>query len=206
MLQSGDHVCIARGLTGTVKHHAIVVAAEDSSGWAEIIEYGVFNADGTKKLIAGHALDTAKERGDVRRSKVNAKKEKWRLVENSSNGSSGQTPQQVVEAATFVLDNKTLLPAYHITFCNGECVARWCKQGDFSSGQASKLYSQIGKVTKDRALPITSAKKSDKKLSTMVVAVGAFVGKRHEQVGNTWAETKRVLDAAFASYGGVAAQ
>lgn len=197
--QPGDHVYIGRGLTGTVKHHAIVVAAEDSAGWFQIVEYGVYNPDGSKKLIAGHALEVVKENGDVRRCRVNAKKESWRLA-SEQNGNSAQTPAQVVAAAMFVLENKNLLPPYHITFCNGECVARWCKEGTFASGQASKLYNKISKASNDRAVPTIGA--ASTKVATMAVAVGAFVGKRHLQVGNTWAQTNQLLDEAFASYGG----
>jgi hypothetical protein len=91
MFQAGDHVYIGRGLTGTVKHHAIVVAAEDKAGWFQIVEYGVFNADGSKKLIAGHVLEVVKENGDVRRCRVNAKKEQWRLSSEQSDNSA-QTP------------------------------------------------------------------------------------------------------------------
>lgn len=199
MFQAGDHVCIGRGIAGAVKHHAIVVQAQEKDGWMEIIEYGVYNEDGSKKLVAGHALDMAKEQGDVRRCRVNAKKESWKLVNHK--GESGiQSNEKVVQAAIFLLNNKNLLPKYHMTFSNGECAARWCKQGMFTSDQASNLYDKISKATKAKAAVGAATKKSSTKMSTVVVAASALVGKRQDQVSNSWVKTKQTLDQAFSVY------
>lgn len=222
LFQAGDQVCISKDPTGTVKHHAIVVTAETADGWMEIVEYGVFDKDsGKKKVFVGHGLDVlGKDKAEVRKNRVNTGDEKWREVEYKKRDASVRPPADVVRAANFLVANgANLLPKYHITFSNGECVARWCKTSNFSSGQADKLYGSVTKAEKvSRVLPVASAvsgksrsassgkssSTSSTSLATVAMAVGSMVvsnvDKRREQVSKEWEKTNQILDDAYASF------
>mmetsp|Transcript_1204 Transcript_1204/g.1629 ORF Transcript_1204/g.1629 Transcript_1204/m.1629 type:complete len:231 (-) Transcript_1204:84-776(-) len=221
---AGDHVCLPRGHTGTIKHHAICVTSETSDGWMEIVEFGVFDQNGKKKLIAGHGLDIlGLEKGEVRKNRVNTKQEAWRVVTYSSSNfnkrdtAAVRPDAQVVNAAIFLLNNGSkLLPPYHITFANGECVARWCKTGRFESIQADNLYDGVNKAEKvSRVLPIASMATKKKSASsatqkksggaalgaaaiaTVVTAAGSMINNRKEKVANEWGKTNLLLDQAY---------
>mmetsp|Transcript_50730 Transcript_50730/g.75829 ORF Transcript_50730/g.75829 Transcript_50730/m.75829 type:complete len:226 (-) Transcript_50730:230-907(-) len=220
----GDHVCRAKGPTGTVKHHGIVMEAEAKDGWFEVMEFGVFDKEtGKKKLMAGHGLDIlGMERGDVRQSRVNSKKDGWKLVSYNRRDSSVKSNAETLKAAKFLLEKGTdILPKYHITFSNGECVSRWCKTGKFESGQADTLYDSVNKAQAvSKVLPMAAVTKSATKsrssskssksgtataasvaaLGTVVMAVGTMVGNRKEQVQKDWMKTNANLDQAFAAY------
>lgn len=177
--EAGDHVFIGRGPGGAVKHHAIVVAGEDASGFMEIVEFGVFDKDGHKKVIAGTGLDSAlagKTFGEVRRSRVQKKSSEgtWQPAREATfktGNPNHRPPEEVTKAALFLLEHgKTLLPKYHITMANGECFAQWCQTGNFASGQADKLYGSVNKVQAvAKMLPVAAVvggKKSSTKVAT----------------------------------------
>lgn len=239
--EAGDHVFIGRGPGGAVKHHAIVVSAEDNSGFMEIVEFGVFDKDGQKKVIAGTGLDSAlagKKFGEVRRSRVQKKSSEgtWQPAREPNNGNpTSRSPEEVTKAALFLLENgQKLLPKYHITMANGECFAQWCQTGEFSSGQADRLYGSVNKVqTVAKMLPVAAVvggKKSSSKVTSssgknasgkasgaaatatataavagIVTAATAMVEKRHAKVNEEWIKTKQILDAAYASHIGQSA-
>lgn len=222
VLKAGDHVCLARG---PVKHHAIVVTDEKSDGSTEIVEFGVFDETGTKKLVAGHELVNmlSREKSEVRKNLVNTKEDKWKLVSYNRRDTTVKPAAEVVKAAMFLLEKgAAVLPAYHITFANGECVSHWCKTGKFESGQADKLYDSVNKAEKvARVLPVANAVKSKgtkTKASTsssssktkgkagaaavagVVAAVGTMLHNRQEKVEESWQKTNGLLDEAFAGY------
>jgi hypothetical protein len=129
-----------------------------------------------EKLSAGLALKVVKENGNVHRCRVNAKKEQWHLS-SEHNSNSSQTPphQQVVAVALFVPQNKSLLPP---TILSPSAMASvWhigaSKEGNFSSGQASKVYNKISKASNDRGLPTIGM--AFTKVAIMAVAVRDFV-------------------------------
>jgi Lecithin retinol acyltransferase len=230
--EAGDHVFIGRGPAGAVKHHAIVVTGEDNDGFMEIVEFGVFDRDGNKKVIAGTGLDSAfagKTFGEVKKSRVQKKSAEgvWQPAREEGKAGSPSRPQQdVVKAALFLLENgKNLLPKYHITFSNGECVARWCQTGEFTSYQADKLYGTVKHVqTVAKMLPVAAVVSSKTKTSTtastgaktatgsaqkatvtaavagIVTAASAMVDQRHAKVNEEWVKTKQILDSAFAAH------
>jgi hypothetical protein len=221
--EAGDHVFIGRGPAGAVKHHAIVVTGEDHDGFMEIVEFGVFDRDGNKKVIAGTGLDFS--HGEVRKSRVQKKSGEgtWQPArEEGKTGNPSRSQEDIVKAALFLLENgKSLLPKYHLTFSNGECVARWCQTAEFSSGQADKLYGSVKQVqTVVKMLPVAAAVSSKtQKTSTsaavagsaqkatvtaavagIVTAASAMVDQRHAKVNEEWVKTKQILDSAFASH------
>lgn len=151
----GDHIFIRRGgVAGKslVKHHAIVVATLTADS-VEIVEHGVWNKkDGTKKWVAGTGIEMLKEVGEVKRRTINLKEEpEWTTATNIADPFQ---PHAVVERALFVLENyEKMLPAYHLAYCNGECVARWCKTGKFESTQAKGLYDKAANAINDKVAP-----------------------------------------------------
>lgn len=227
--EPGDHVYIARGPAGAIQHHAIVVTGEDAEGFMDIVEFGVFDKDGNKKVIAGTGFDFST--GEVRKSRVQKKSADgtWQPAkEEGKNGKTSRSQEDIVKAALFLLENgKNLLPKYHLTFSNGECVARWCQTGDFSSPQADKLYGGVKQVqTVVKMLPVAAAVSNKTKTSTaaatggtkttaagsvqkatvtaavagIVTTAAAMVDQRHAKVNEEWVKTKQLLDSAFASY------
>lgn len=148
----GDHIFIRRGPAGKslVKHHAIVVATV-SADTVEIVEHGVYNKDGTKKWVAGTGIALTEEKGEVKRRTIQLNEETgWTAAQNLADP---YHPNAVVARALFVLNNATLLPPYHLTYCNGECVARWCKTGKFESSQAKGLYDKVGVAINEKVAP-----------------------------------------------------
>lgn len=226
--EAGDHVYVGRGPAGAIKHHAIVVTGEDNDGWMEIVEFGVFDRDGNKKVIAGTGIDNAlagKNFGEVRKNRVKNKSSDgtWRPAkEEKKNGKNTATrsPEEVVRAAMFLLEQgKGLLPKYHITMANGECFAQWCQTGNFASAQADNLYGTVQKVqTVAKMLPVATVA-TGKKTSTAsgakgktaqaaataavagaVTAASKMVDQRTNQVHNEWVKTNQALDEAYQAY------
>ena len=227
--EAGDHVYVGRGPAGAIKHHAIVVTAEDKDGWMEIIEFGVFDKEGNKKVIAGTGIDNAlagKHFGEVRKNRVKNKSSDgtWRPAKEekkSSGENTTRSPEEVTKAALFLLEHgKGILPKYHITLANGECFAQWCQTGHFASGQADKLYGSVQKVqTVAKMLPVaavaTGKKTATGKTSTAgkatkaaastavagaVTAAAAMVDKRSNQVHQEWVKTNKALDEAYQDF------
>lgn len=243
----GDHIFINRGpsIKTIVKHHAIVVSTI-SADTVEIVEHGVWNKnDGTKKWVAGTGIDMLKEVGEVKKRTIHLTEEPgWTVADNMADPF---PPQSVVARALFLLERGTLLlPQYHLIYCNGECVARWCKTGTFESAQAKGLYDTAATAINDKVAPAmdtsgkvvskaiapkphtetstddttnqkSSSTSSSKLTSTQekaasaiqsasntvvnaVLAVGAMVGTKQQEVFDKWAQTNEVLDAAFATY------
>jgi hypothetical protein len=168
----GDHIFIARGVpslstTMMVLHHAIVVATIDAQR-VEIVEYGVYNPkDGTKKWVAGTGLDHGllKEVGEVKRRTIDLQQEPgWTMATNLSDA---YPAPAVVDRALFILANPSLLPPYHLTNSNGECVARWCKTGQFESSQAKGVYDTTVQTITEKVAPFldTSGKAVSKAIA-----------------------------------------
>jgi hypothetical protein len=168
----GDHIFISRGMpslstTIVVLHHAIVVSTIDAHR-VEIVEYGVYNSrDGTKKWVAGHGLDHGllKEVGEVKRRTIDLQLEPgWTMATNLSDA---YPAPAVIAHALFILANPSLLPPYHLTNSNGECVARWCKTGRFESSQAKGVYDTTVQVITEKVTPFldTSGKAVSKAIA-----------------------------------------
>jgi hypothetical protein len=178
----GDHIFIARGVpslstTMMVLHHAIVVATIDAHH-VEIVEYGVYNPrDGTKKWVAGTGLDHGllKEVGEVKRRTIDLQQEPgWTMATNLSDA---YPAPAVVDRALFILANPSLLPPYHLTNSNGECVARWCKTGQFESSQAKGVYDTTVQTITEKVAPFldTSGKAVSKAIAPKTAAATTTV-------------------------------
>lgn len=207
----GDHIRFGTG----VKHHAIVVDDPHDDFIIEVVDYGAFAAtDGVKKGIIGSLLGTS-DQGMVRRTRIDVGLHGCDIVpyDNDAGGdptsqgagenaeeskTSYQTrePDQVRNAAYFMVDNGHLLPPYHVTFCNCECVARWIKTGSFSSGQAKGFY-KVGRRASDAVAP---SLKQVAVLANIVSSIGAAADQRRAHVENLWSETEQVLDDGFMAY------
>jgi hypothetical protein len=172
----GDHIYISRGVPSihaTVEHHAIVVATLDAHQ-VEIVEHGVYNPkDGTKKWVAGTGLDHGllHEVGEVKRRTIDLRLEPgWTVATELSDA---YPAPAVVARALFVLEHADLLPPYHVTNCNGECVARWCKTGQFESSQARGLYETTVSAITEKVAPALDA--SGKTVSKAIAPPAAKV-------------------------------
>jgi len=178
--QPGDHVYFSQG---GIKHHAIVVKAKGAGG-VEVLEFGAFGGPGDVILSL---TGLAEAEGEVRRKAINTVDGDWELVEYEKGDPQLRLPSQVVAAALFLEENSDLLPPYHLTSCNCECFARWCKRGEFTSGQSKGFYKAVEAITS----PLSSTKMS---------FMGEAIRGRRQQVGNKWDETKTMLDDAFEEY------
>jgi len=192
LFQSGDHVCVGQG---RVQHHAIVVKDETENGIMVIVEYGAFaHTDG--QLL--QMVRTRKQRGVVRKARVRTNgRIKWKLVDYSKSDCYIRKAGDVVAAAHFLLNNSYLLPPYHLTFCNCECVARWCKRGVFTSGQAKDFYKTslaVGLV----ATPLMAVVAIP--LAPFVATMGVAAGSRRVVADSKWNETRDILEKEFEEY------
>jgi hypothetical protein len=103
----------------------------------------------------------------------------------------------VREVAYFLLEHSHLFPPYHLTFCNCECAARWCKTGEFASGQAKGFYKAGQRATSAVAHPNIM---SIAVLRNIVASVGEATDSHRAHVENDWAQTQQLLDDAFSEY------
>lgn len=191
--KAGDHVFVGMG---KVKHHAIVVKDEDPRGFMEIVEYGAFaHTDG--QLL--QMVRNNEERGVVRRARiyVRGKKYEWHKVDYAGTDKLLRKAGDVVAAAYFILNNSYLLPAYHLTFCNCECVARWCKRGVFTSGQAKGFYrtSSTMALAATPAIAVVSIP-----LAPVAAALGMVATGRRLMANKKWSATRKMLEAEFKEY------
>lgn len=195
----GDH--IRMGLGG-VKHHAIVVDEPTDDDFVEIIEYGAFaSPGGVKKSIFGSTFGSGQQQqGLVRRMRMDLTQlgADVEIINYDEKTRAARTdPNQVREAAYFLLEHTHLLPPYHLTFCNCECAARWCKTGEFASGQAKGFYKAGQRATQAVAHPTLM---NITILRNMVASVGEATDSRRAHVENDWAQTQQLLDDAFEEY------
>lgn len=190
----GDHIFISRGVPSVkasiVDHHAIVVATI-SADQVDIVEHGVYNKkDGTKKWVAGTGIDQLlHDVGEVKRRTIDLKAEPgWTMATNLADAF---PPHAVVERALFILDRASLLPAYHLTNCNGECVARWCKTGRFESTQAKSLYDVAVDTINEKVAPAmdTSGKAVSKAIAPKATTTPAPVTGTNNEATTTSTST-----------------
>lgn len=180
-LQVGDHVYQWRswgGIPGVFQHHGIVMD----------IQAGMNDDESTKLTIADFSnVEQEPSKANNNKKKIQKRQsglfqegilrtytdtDKWHKVIYEANwwkrsvfragtctSAKPDSTGLVLARVNFIIQYPELLPDYHVVYANCECVAFWCKTGEWSTLQASSFLelTAAGQAKQSATLAATAA-------------------------------------------------
>ncbi|CAJ1969904.1 unnamed protein product [Cylindrotheca closterium] len=174
--QVGDHVYQWRswgGIPGVFQHHGIVMDIINDLHTGDfkltIADFSNVATPSNKKLPNKKQQSGFFQEG-ILRTYTDASK--WHKVEYQANwwkrtayragtctSSKSDAVGLVLARVNFIIQYPELLPDYHVIYANCECVAFWCKTGEWSTLQASTMLEMAaaGQAKQSATLALTAA-------------------------------------------------